>query len=338
MKVNKFQVGLFTITGVTLFVAGLFSLGLYQEFLPKGRFVTLFRESVQGLNIGSPVKYKGVPIGSVSAITIRTSDKLIRVDMEVDLSAFSLGEGLSRKKSLEKFYEYFNTETKDGLRCRLQYAGITGLKYMELDYYESPEKAPLLDTRPKPTEGKRQVYIPSMSSVLNDILGLINTSLTKISNLPLETLSEDMKETVRAARRLINSKELREGIASFERTSSNFEKTSNSINRTFTEERLTNLLEEMHKSLASVERLANTAEKQVKGAKMTETAESFRGAANSVSEARQNLTNTLLKLDQTLDSLTELINYLNDDPSALLRGKSRKRVISQDKKSVKYAE
>lgn len=338
MKINKFQVGLFTISGVTLFIAGLFSLGLYREFLPKGRFVTLFRESVQGLNVGSPVKFKGVPIGSVSGITIRTADKLIRVDMEIDLSVFSQDEALSRKKALEKFYEYFNKETKEGLRCRLQYAGITGLKYLELDYYDNPGNAPLLDTRPRPVNSKQQIYIPSMSSVLNDILGLINTSLTKISNLPLETLSEDMKTTVRAAKRLINSPGLKEGIASFERTSKNFEKTSNSINQTFTEKRLKSLLLEMNKSLSSVERLANTAERQVKGAKMTETAESFRGAANSVSEARQNLTNTLLKLDQTLDSLTELINYLNDDPSALLRGKSRKRVISQDEKSIKYSE
>jgi phospholipid/cholesterol/gamma-HCH transport system substrate-binding protein len=338
MKINNFQIGLFTIVGIFLFVAALFLLGIYKEFMPKGRFVSLFRESVQGLNIGSPVKFKGVPIGSVSAIAIRIKDRLIRVDMEIDLNAFSREKKLSRRQSVTEFYSFFDKETKAGLRCRLQYAGITGLKYLELDYYKNPEKAPLLNVRPRPQPGKQQAYIPSLPSIFSDILSLINTSLEKISKLPLEAITAEMKQTIIAAKELINSKELKHGLASFERTSNNLEKTSTTINNTFTEKRLRELLDEINKSLNSVENLAKTTEKQVKGAKMIETTESFRGAANSVSEARQALTNTLLKLDQTLDSLTELVNYLNDDPSALIRGKNRGRVIKESRKDKKFAE
>ncbi len=338
MKINNFQIGLFTIVGIGLFVGGLFVLGLYQEFMPKGHFVSLFRESVQGLNVGSPVKFKGVPIGSVSGITIRVKDSLIRVDMEIDLKVFSREKQMSRHQVLTEFYSYFDKQTKEGLRCRLQYAGITGLKYLELDYYPNPEKAPLMDVRPRPSTGGAQAYIPSLPSVFNDILGLINNSLEKISKLPLAQISTDLRTTIKDARELINSQELKRGMASFERTSNNFEKTSVTINKTFTEKRLRELLDEMNNSLKSVEKLAKTTEVQVKGAKMIETTESFRGAANSVSEARRNLTNTLLKLDQTLDSLTELINYLNDDPSALIRGKNRQRVIKESNSDEKFAE
>ena len=338
MKINNFQIGLFTLIGIALFVAALFMLGLYQEFMPKGRFVSLFRESVQGLDVGSPVKFKGVPIGRVSVITIRVKDRLIRVDMEIDLNAFSREKKLSRKQSIKEFYSFFYQEIKSGLRCRLQYAGITGLKYLELDYYKHPNKAPLLNIRPKPRANCSQAYIPSLPSIFSDILGLINTSLEKISKLPLESISAEMKDTIMAAKNLMNSPELKNGLSSFERTSKNFEKTSNTINNTLTEKSLRSLLDEVNKSLTAIEKLVKTTETQVKGAKMIETTESFRGAANSVSEARHSLTNTLLKLDQSLDALTELVNYLNDDPSSLIRGKSRARVIKESKLNKNYAE
>ena len=89
IQANKFRLGLFVLAGTVLFIAGLFVLGLEGLFVKKAHFVTLFPESVQGLTIGSPIKYKGVPIGTVAKISIQVEDKLIRVDMDINLSGFS---------------------------------------------------------------------------------------------------------------------------------------------------------------------------------------------------------------------------------------------------------
>ena len=61
IEANKFRLGLFVIIGSVLFFIVLFVFGLSDIFVRKGKFVSLFNESVQGVAVGSPVKYKGVP-------------------------------------------------------------------------------------------------------------------------------------------------------------------------------------------------------------------------------------------------------------------------------------
>ena len=43
--------------------------------------------------------------------------------------------------------------------------------------------------------------------------------------------------------------------------------------------------------------------------------------------SQDELSNTLLKLNQTLDSLRELTDYLNQDPSSLVSGKKKPKVL-----------
>ena len=65
---TKFAVGLFVAMGITLAILVTIWLGM-SRFLQKGRFyVTYFDESVQGLDVDSPVKYRGVFTGRVESI------------------------------------------------------------------------------------------------------------------------------------------------------------------------------------------------------------------------------------------------------------------------------
>ena len=141
VEVNKFKLGLFIIGSVVLLVIFLLFLGVSERFAPKGKLVSFFSESVQGLDVGSQVKYKGVPIGRVKAIYIDTQDKLIRVDMDIDFKAFTVSGAGDAPMSVNNFYEFFRNERDLGLRCRLDYGGLTGLKYVELDYFAHPGEA-----------------------------------------------------------------------------------------------------------------------------------------------------------------------------------------------------
>ena len=85
---QKIKLGLFVTGGIVLFVAILFFLGMTDIFTNKATVQTCFSESVQGLTVGSAVKYRGVPIGSVTKISIRVPDKLVQVDMAVELRHF----------------------------------------------------------------------------------------------------------------------------------------------------------------------------------------------------------------------------------------------------------
>ena len=69
--VNKTMIGLFVVGAIALVVVAIGVLGsgkLFKESIP---YVMVFEGSVKGLNVGSPVVFRGVKIGSVSDIRMR---------------------------------------------------------------------------------------------------------------------------------------------------------------------------------------------------------------------------------------------------------------------------
>ena len=68
LKANYFKLGLFVIGAVIAGVVLLVVIGSGRWFQPKLMVETYFNESVQGLEIGSKLKYRGVVIGEVTRI------------------------------------------------------------------------------------------------------------------------------------------------------------------------------------------------------------------------------------------------------------------------------
>ena len=89
LETDKFKLGLFVTISFLLLCILFLVFGLFDFVNTKVPVFTLFQESVQGLESGALVKYRGVPIGKVTDITLSTSNNLIRVDMEVNLSKMS---------------------------------------------------------------------------------------------------------------------------------------------------------------------------------------------------------------------------------------------------------
>ena len=70
-KPNPARIGGFVIGAVAIAVAAVATFGSGRFFERAERFVCYFEGSVNGLAVGSNVKFKGVPIGSVSEILLR---------------------------------------------------------------------------------------------------------------------------------------------------------------------------------------------------------------------------------------------------------------------------
>ena len=68
-KANYFKLGLFVIGAVLAGVAVLLIIGTGRWLKPRAVMETYFNESVQGLDIGSKMKYRGVVIGEVTRIS-----------------------------------------------------------------------------------------------------------------------------------------------------------------------------------------------------------------------------------------------------------------------------
>jgi phospholipid/cholesterol/gamma-HCH transport system substrate-binding protein len=330
IQANKFRLGLFVLAGTLLFITGLFVLGLEGLFVKKAHFVTLFSESVQGLTIGSPIKYKGVPIGTVSKITIQVENKLIRVDMDINLGAFSAEKDLEGKDKMRLFRHFIRKEREKGLRCRLEYAGITGLKYIEMDYFyiKQPEK---MEPAPKRKHAST-IYVPSTPSALKDILKLINTSLERIAKVDFEGISDRISDVLDGAKKIVNGPKLLKAIDQLEEMSANLKHSSQVLKDTLTPKKVKEIINNVDGVLDKLNKISLQLEEQLDKAKIAETADSFRKAANAVTDSKDMIANTLLKVNQAIDSFTELMNYLNDDPEALLKGKSKKRINFNPKK------
>ena len=123
MEADKFKLGLFVSVSFILICMLFIVFGLFDFVNTKIPVYSQFQESVQGLESGALVKYRGVPIGKVTDITLSTSSNLIRVDMEINLSKMHADpvEGQKAVAITEpEFYSFMKREIAGGLRARLE--------------------------------------------------------------------------------------------------------------------------------------------------------------------------------------------------------------------------
>lgn len=130
---NKKMVGLFMVIGITalLLIIGVF---LKEKlFTDRGEeAVMFFEESIKGLNVGSPVVFKGVEIGKVAKIDLianpNSLDFSIPVYVKMDRQGInSIGEYRTRQEVLDALIE-------KGLRARLtSQSYVTGQLMIEFE-------------------------------------------------------------------------------------------------------------------------------------------------------------------------------------------------------------
>lgn len=156
-KTNYTLVGLFVIMSIVLIFV--FVIWLIRPGDEKARtpFRIYFTESVSGLNIDSPVKYRGVTIGKVTTMRINPANvEEIEVKIMVDSTA----------------------PIKTDTVAKLKAQGITGLNYIDLS--EGSKNAPLLsDGKKEPAVIKS---IPSFLVKVEESFGSISVNLSDTLN------------------------------------------------------------------------------------------------------------------------------------------------------------
>ena len=180
-----FKLGLFVLLGVALVVTGVIVLGagaLFRRTIPAE---TLVYESVNGLDVGSAVKYRGVPIGKVTNIVFasvkypeaasdrtpttrevgRNSANRAGRDIRGILIEMALSEKAFPGESGERIKATAHQMISRGLRARVTPAGISGQSYVEFDILDPA------DNPPPPIAFKPdELYIPSAPSTLGQVL------------------------------------------------------------------------------------------------------------------------------------------------------------------------
>lgn len=223
---NYFRVGLFVFGALLLIVAGVIVLGGGSLFQRTITIETYVEESVQGLDIGSPVRYRGVKVGSVSQITfVGTAYNLqpddpryfqvgqlvtVRMKLELDALAGGAATGLQLEAIMRRL-------VANGLRVRLASQGITGTSYLEVDYVP-PERNPPLKISWTPDF----FYLPSAPSVISRLSSAAEQVFTRLEEAPLEkvileagSLLSELRETNRRVQELVAGERVTAAVEDF---------------------------------------------------------------------------------------------------------------------------
>jgi ABC-type transporter Mla subunit MlaD len=256
IEANRYKLGIFVTCATMLIVAVFFFLGIAEIFEKKIRFTTIFNESVQGLETGAPVKLKGVTVGRVTDMKVNLKGKHVRVDMEAIVSAIDPGDGQTRYDK-EILAGKIEDEVLKGLRCRLDLSGITGMKYVELDYF--PPSRPILAE--KPPEGV--IYIPSTPSLLSGISSSLSETMARLASINYEEISSELVAALKSINRLVDDPKLRAIMQKLEKISANLEQTTLNINKTLDEAALKEIASKLKTNLDSINSLAKTIKKEV---------------------------------------------------------------------------
>lgn len=324
-KIRRLRTGIFIVGSLLLVLAILFFLGGRDLFSRKIKLCTYFDESVQGLSRGAAVKFKGAPIGTVSEIRIIFPD-YVMVEMELDESRFT-NNGDFEKSFIREIRE-------NGLCCRLEYVGITGLKFVDFDYHPSEKR------RQEPPSFISQtdaIYVPSVHSSFTDVFTSVADAINKLNQINIKEMSEEITEIMRDVRALLSDPALTETLQHLNAVSANLESTSGMLGRVVDEDRLDNLVTALEDSLKNLQGFIRRMDDAAAGANIPESAAVFRSSASQVAESvsalktasaavvegQQEMSNTMLKLNQAIDSLRMLIEYIESDPGSLIRGKGR---------------
>ena len=214
-----FRLGLFVFLTVTILAAILFILGGRSLFQPTFTFETYFSESVAGLEVGSPVQFRGVPLGQVAEILTSASAYEREVPIEKRRNYIVVrAKVTSSRAEVEQVAADVAQMVSLGLRAQTQLAGITGQQYLALDFLD-PKTHPSLafDWQPKhryvpsaPSStaeivGSAQRFLASLDKADVKVLGqnlnkLIVTANDKLGELPMRELSADARALLKSAR------------------------------------------------------------------------------------------------------------------------------------------
>lgn len=291
-KLSYFKIGLFVISAIVIGVIGVVVLGVGSVLQKKSLVETYIDESVQGLDVGSPLKFRGVPVGRVEQISLTSAEYTTRrqyvlVRMSISSNMFQFPVNDPNSPALKR-------ELDRGFRIRLAPQGLTGVAYLEADYLD-PERNPPLEIDWRPAHP----YIPSTRSRITQLSEAVERILQNIGDINISSLSESVEKSLAAMTKLADS--------------ANLEKIGDQTNALLAEVRTTN--RQLNALVSSPELKTGLADAAVTAGK----------ARQLIERAEKPLEQMLVDLPQASASLNRMVTRLdsvtNDLPetSAQLR-------------------
>ena len=285
---------------------------------PVLEVVTYTSENVSGLDISSPVRYRGVTVGRVSNLRIEPGGRLIQIGFDVFLDRIAtLGADVTRLKAADA------QSTFAQLRAQIIRNPVTGESYLLLD---APPDAPPPMALSFTPDG---LYVPSMPSplaavrdqlpafieraeatlvtfrdIINRIPGSLDRSDRFFTNIERIFQQSDLPTLSADSRKF------------FEKTSAQFDAMAGDLNK-------------LIGSGGAMMAFVDEARGAMKATDLPGTTEATRRAADQTVLAAEDLRRSLPAIRDALEQLRELARLLEAQPESLVYGRKPVKGKSQ---------
>ena len=307
---NHWKLGLFMVAGTMLLFVTVVYLG--QQSLEKEAvtYKSFFDEAVTGLEVGSPVKFRGVTVGKVSVIDVAPDRRHVEVGYELAVSV--LGRlGLATDRG-----EATRISVPPDLRVQLGSTGVTGVKYVQIDFFDVTGHPPPRLPFPVPAN-----YIPATPSTLKNIEESV---VRAVSDFP--ALAEQMVAVLGRVDRMLAELEQKQIPDKAASTLAQADQTFALLRAKLEQVQARELSQQAQTTLASLDTTAT------KMQRVLERVDGERGLLASAQRASDSLGDVAvgLEVDETLrdvreaaEAIRELVDALEREPDMLLKGRAR---------------
>jgi phospholipid/cholesterol/gamma-HCH transport system substrate-binding protein len=176
---NYFRLGIFVLAAIGALLTIILIFGSGQLFKKSFTIETYIKQSVTGLDAGAAVRFRGVKIGQVTSINLSGDvyEREIPMPERREYVVVRM-QIFGDKVELTNLQIYL----KDNLRARIKSMGITGVNYVELDFYPS---ATQYNPLPYTWEAEYPV-VPSMPNQADEIISGIQKLIGALNGLDVD--------------------------------------------------------------------------------------------------------------------------------------------------------
>jgi len=318
-KAKPTIIGLFIVIGLALGIAGLILFGSSRLFTRTYERIVYFNNSLNGLNEGAPVKFRGVTIGSVKRVMIHfnqaTNDFAMPVIVEIreDLLRERLGDS-----SLLPDTQGLEARVNRGLRATLQAESlVTGVLYINLDvlpdalppvYHQLKPIYPELPTQPSDV----QQLLDNIARVdFNGLENKLSALITRVDNmvggLKVKEISDGLTNLLTSINRLVGSPEITNTLVTAQGTLAEYRRLAEKLGSRVdpVADNATNALAQASQTLA-----------ELRGS-----VQDLRSLLAPEAPLRHELTLALDQIADAAQSVSALAEFLRRHPNSLITGR-----------------
>jgi len=183
----------------------------YDEIVAKAytrklRMVVFFEGSVRGLDVGSPVEFKGIKVGEVSDISLEFNPSdlsfLIPVILEIEPERIVSGDPGKDEAAID----VLNGLIQRGLRAQLQTGSLlTGKLFVGLDMHPD-SKIKLFS--------KHSTNLPEIPSIAGGLQGM----MAKLEKVNIDKIGQDLEGVLSGVNQMVNGKQAQEMLRDLEKS------------------------------------------------------------------------------------------------------------------------